>query len=222
MKRFFWVLVLTNLGLYAYFNISLLLPGKPEIKLPEINAEKIKLLSQAEIDALPKKVAPAVEVPIIEPQPVAMCFEWGIFSDASLAKAQKSLAKLALQATTREVNSKQPKRYWVYKPPLKSAAEAQKKAAEFKELGVEDIFVVQEEKWKNAISFGIFEDERLADKLIQELRDKGIKNIEKTPRSNGNGQHSLTFNNLSENDIAELKKLKPDFPAAELKEVSCD
>ena len=222
MKRFFWVLVLTNLGLYAYFNISLLLPGKPEIKLPEINAEKIKLLSQAEIDALPKKVAPAVEVPIIEPQPVAMCFEWGIFSDASLAKAQKSLAKLALQATTREVNSKQPKRYWVYKPPLKSAAEAQKKAAEFKELGVEDIFVVQEEKWKNAISFGIFEDERLADKLIQELRDKGIKSIEKTLRSNGKGQHSLTFNNLSENDIAELKKLKPDFPAAELKEVSCD
>ncbi len=222
MKRFFWGLALINLGLYAYFNIGLLLPGKPEIKLPEINAEKIKLLSQAEIDALPKKVAPAVAAPAVEPQLVAMCFEWGIFSDAGLAKAQKSLAKLAIQANAKEEKSNQPKRYWVYKPPLKTAAEAQKRAAEFKELGVNDLFVVQEEKWKNAISFGIFEDEQLADKLIQELRDKGIKNIEKTLRSNGKGQHSLTFNNLSENDIAELKKLKPDFPAAELKEVSCD
>jgi hypothetical protein len=222
MKRFFWGLALINLGLYAYFNIGLLLPGKPEIKLPEINAEKIKLLSQAEIDALPKKVAPAAAAPAVEPQPVAMCFEWGIFSDASLEKAQKSLAKLAIQANAREEKSNQPKRYWVYKPPLKTAAEAQKRAAEFKELGVDDLFVVQEEKWKNAISFGIFEDEQLADKLIQELREKGIKNIEKTLRSNGKGQHSLAFNNITENDVAELKKLKPDFPAAELKEVSCN
>lgn len=222
MKRFFWGLALINLGLYAYFNIGLLLPGKPEIKLPEINAEKIKLLSQAEIDALPKKAAPAVAVPAVEPQPVAMCFEWGIFSDAGLIKAQKSLAKLAIQANAKEEKSNQPKRYWVYKPPLKTAAEAQKRAAEFKELGVNDLFVVQEEKWKNAISFGIFEDEQLADNLIRELREKGIKNIEKTLRSNGKGQHSLALNNITENDVAELKKLKPDFPAAELKEVNCN
>lgn len=222
MKRFFWGLVLINLGLYAYFNIGLLLPGKPEIKLPEINAEKIKLLSQADIDALPKKAVPTPAAPIVEPQPVAMCFEWGIFSDASLAKAQKSLSKLAIEAAAKEENSNQHKRYWVYKPPVKTNAEAQKRAAEFKELGVEDIFVVQEEKWKNAISFGIFEDEQLADKLIQELRDKGIKNIEKTLRSNGKGQHSLVLKNVAENDIAELKRLKPDFPTAELKEVSCN
>lgn len=222
MKRFFWGLALINLGLYAYFNIGLLLPGKPEIKLPEINAEKIKLLSQAEIDALPKKAAPAVATAAVEPQPVAMCFEWGIFSDAGLIKAQKSLAKLAIQANAKEEKSNQPKRYWVYKPPLKTAAEAQKRAAEFKELGVNDLFVVQEEKWKNAISFGIFEDEQLADNLIRELREKGIKNIEKTLRSNGKGQHSLALNNITENDVAELKKLKPDFPAAELKEVNCN
>ena len=220
MKRFFWVLILINLGLYAYYNIGLLLPARPEIKLPEINAEKIKLLSQTEIEALPKKTPPAT--PVVAPEPVAKCFEWGIFSDASLAKAQKALSKLTIQSTAREENSNQPKRYWVYKAPLKTAAEAQKKAAEFKALGIDDLFVVQEEKWKNAISFGIFEDEQLADKLIRELREKGIKNIEKTLRSNGKGQHSLLFNNISESDITELKRLKPDFPTAELKEVSCN
>jgi hypothetical protein len=220
MKRFFWLLVFINLGLLAYFNMSYILPGNPEIKLTEINRNKIKLLSQAEIDSLPKKAESSV--PVVVAQPVAMCFEWGIFSDASLATAQKTLAKMAIQATTKEENSNQPKRYWVYKPPVKTTAEAQKKAAEFKELGVEDLFVVQEEKWKNAISFGIFEDEQLAEKLVQELRAKGIKNVEKILRTNGKGHHSLLLGSINENEIAELKKLKPDFPAAELKEVSCN
>lgn len=220
MKRFFWLLVLINLGLLAYFNIGYILPGNPEIKLTEINPDKIKLLSQAEIDSLPKKAESSA--PVVVAQPIAMCFEWGIFSDASLATAQKTLAKMAIQATTKEENSNQPKRYWVYKPPVKTTAEAQKKAAEFKELGVEDLFVVQEEKWKNAISFGIFEDEQLAEKLVQELREKGIKNVEKILRTNGKGHHSLLLGSLNENEIAELKKLKPDFPAAELKEVSCN
>lgn len=222
MKRFFWLLVLLNLGLLAYFNIGYILPGKPEIKLTEINPDKIKLLLQTEIDALPTKVEPSPPPAIVEPLPVAMCFEWGIFSDASLAKAQKALAKMAIQATAKEENSDQPKRYWVYQPPVKTTAEAQKKAAEFKELGVEDLFVVQEDKWKNAISFGIFEDEQLAEKLMRELRAKGIKNVEKILRTNGKGHHSLLLGSINENEITELKKLKPDFPAAELKEVSCN
>jgi len=222
MKRFFWLLVIINLGLLAYFNIGYILPGKPEIKLTEINPDKIKLLSQAEIDSLPKKAEPSSPPPVVEAQPVAMCFEWGAFSDVSLAKAQKALAKMTIQASAKEENSDQPKRYWVYRAPAKSAAEAQKRAAEFKALGVEDIFVVQEEKWKNAISFGIFEDEQLAEKLVQELRAKGIKNVEKILRTNGKGHHTLLLGSINENEIAELKKLKPDFPAAELKEVSCN
>lgn len=222
MKRFFWLLVFINLGLLAYFNIGFILPGKPEIKLTEINPDKIKLLSQAEIDTLPKKTPSLPPTAKIEPQPVAMCFEWGIFSDASLVKAQNALAKMTLQATAKAENSNQPKRYWVYLPPAKTIADAQKKAAELKELGVEDLFVVQEDKWKNAISFGIFEDVALAEKLVRELRAKGIKNVEKILRTNGKGQHSLLLGSINENEITELKKLKPDFPAAELKEVSCN
>lgn len=221
MKRFFWILIFLNSALYAYFNLGFFLPTQPEIKLTEINADKIKLLSQAEIDSLPKKIVDDVSLPVNETEPATTCYVWGVFSDANLAKAQQFLAKLTIQATAKEELSNQPKRFWVYKPPYKTAAQAQKRAAEFKALGVEDLFVVQEEKWKHAISFGIFEDEQLADKLIRELREKGIKNIEKTLRSNGKGQHSLVFNKISDSDIAELNKLKPDFPTAELKEVSC-
>ena len=223
MKRIFWLLVIVNLGLLAYFNVGFILPGKPEIKLSEIHPDKIKILSQSEIDSLPKKTEPAAPTaPAITPEPVAMCFEWGIFSDASLAKAQKALAKVDIQATLREQDTAHPKRYWVYRPPAKSTVEAQKRAAELKALGVEDLFIVQEDKWKNAISFGIFEDELLADKLMQELKAKGVKNIEKAPRSNGKGLHSLIFSKLNENEITELNKLKPDFPMTTLKEITCN
>lgn len=222
MKRLFWLLVIINLGLLAYFNAGFILPAQPEIRVSEIHPDKIKLLSQKDIDALSTKSQPTpVTPPIAEPKPAAACFNWGIFSDAGLAKAQKALAKIALQASVQVQNTDQPKRYWVYIPPAKTAAAAQKKAAELKALGIEDLFVVQEDKGKNAISFGIFGDEQLADKLMQELKAKGVRNVEKALRSNGKGQHSLVFNNLSENELAELTKLKPDFPTAELKETTC-
>jgi len=224
MKRFFWLLALFNLALLAYFNLGYILPGKPEIKLAELSPEKIKVLSQDELDSLPKREAsaPVVDTPAPAPAPVATCFEWGVFSDSNIANAQKALDKLSLQASTKEQSSEQPKRFWVYKAPAKTLAEAQKRAAEYKALGIEDLFVVQEEKWKNAISFGIFEDEKLATKLQHELQAKGVKNVEKTLRNQGKSHYSLILANLTENDSAEIKKLKPNFPAAELKEVSCN
>ena len=224
MKRFFWFLILLNLGLLAYFNSSYIMPGKPEIKLAEINPDKIKVLSQSEIDALPKKSAalPLISTPSLAAEIKSTCYEWGTFSDSSLASVQKILTRMRLPTTAKQQDAEGPKRYWVYRPPLKTTADAQKKAAELKAIGVEDLFVVQEEKWKNAISFGIFEDEQLAIKLMQELQAKGVKNIEKTVRSNGKGHHTLVLGKLEEKDVAELNKLKPNFPAAELKEVSCN
>jgi hypothetical protein len=219
MKRVFFLLAIVNLGLLAYFNMAIFLPSKPEIKLTEIAPEKIKILTQAEIEALPKKVS---ELPTATIQSIASCYEWGAFSDVSLGTAQKALSKLNLAATAKALNSEQTKLFWVFRAPAKNAAEAIRKAAELKAKGVQDLFVVQEEKWKNAISFGIFEDEQLATKLMQELQAKGVNNLQKSLRSNGKGQHSLLFNTLSDTEIAEINQLKPSFPAAELKEVSCN
>jgi len=224
MKRFFWLLILINLGLLAYFNIGYILPGKPEIKLTEISPDKIQLLSQAEIDALPKKQAaiPLISSPSLEAQTKTACYEWGIFSAGNIARAQSALAAVALSATVKEETPQQAKRYWVYRPPLKTAQEAQAKIAEFKALGVDELVIVQEQKWKNAISFGIFEDEQLAIKLLNELKAKGVKNVVKALRNQGNGHASLLFTNLTEANATELKKLIPEFTETALKEVSCN
>lgn len=219
MKYLFWLLLLINIGLFGYFNRDIVLPKPAPTMEAEISPEKIKILSPQEVEALAVEKKPVVVAP---PPVIDVCFEWSVFSEANLSNAQMALQSLTLKATVKEQTVQSAKRFWVYKPPVKSSAEALKKAAEFKEMGITDVFVVQEPKWKNAISFGIFSDEQLAINLQKELQAKGIKNVEKALRSQGKSYSSLLLKNLNETEIAEIKKLKPSFPAAELKEVSCE
>lgn len=221
MKKMIWLLIIINISLLAYFNLDRILPTTQKVKQVEIQPEKISILSQSQIDALPKKQAEPVSPEQVTPPKVSACYEWGVFSGSSITNAQSAAAKLALQATVKEQLSPLGKRFWIYRPPLRSTQEAQARAAELKALGVDDLFVVQEPKWKNAISFGIFEDEQLAIKLLNELKAKGIKDAAKTLRNLGKDHSSLVFKQLSDIDVAEVKKLKPEFPDAELKEVSC-
>jgi hypothetical protein len=217
MRTLVLFLILVNLGLLAYFNRERFLPSVPQPQFTEINPEKITVLNQQQIEAMPKKPAtPATPVNVAK-----TCMEWGVFSDTNLAAAQSELSQLSLQSTVKSETSQDAKRFWIYKPPLKSAQEAFAKAAELKALGIEDIFVVQEPKWKNAISFGVFEDEQLATKLLNELKAKGVKDAVKALRNQGKVHSSLLLTGLTETEIATLKKLKPEFPAANLKEVSC-
>lgn len=231
MKWLVWLLVLINVSLAVYFNINLILHSDPQVKLEELAPEKIKVLTPQEIKALPKKVvpsssplSPALTSDTLTATPVVAantCVEWGLFSVNRLAGAKSAVTKLALQATVKEQTSQQAKRFWIYSPPFKTTQVALAKAAELKTLGVGYLFVVQEPKWKNAISFGIFEDEQLATKLLNELRAKGVKEVVKTLRNEGKGHASLLFNNLAVDKIAALEQLKSEFPEATLKDVTC-
>ena len=237
MKKLVWLLVLINVGLLIYFNKDVILPSVPKAALVEIQPEKISIVAQKDIDALPKKGA-SVPVATITPETIAainpptvvetsapsksMCYEWGVFSASNLAAAQTAVSGLSLQAIVKEQSSTEAKRFWVYKPPLKSAEAAEAKALELRALGIEELYIVQDNKWKNAISFGVFEDEQLATNLLNELKAKGVREVVKALRNQGKGHASLQFNQISELDAAELKKLKNDFPEAEVKEVSCN
>jgi hypothetical protein len=241
MKKLVWLLVLINVGLLAYFNKDVILPGAPKAAMVAIQPEKISILTQQQVDALPSKgsvaAAPtstaAITPPTVDATPAAnaapastpansACYEWGVFSAANLTGAQSAVSNLSLQATVKEQSSLEAKRFWVYKPPLKSAEAAQAKALELKALGVNELYVVQEAKWKNAISFGVFEDEQLATNLLNELRAKGVKEVVKSLRNQGKGHASLQFSKLTDAEVLALKKLKPDFPEADVKEVACN
>lgn len=223
MKTIAWLFLFLNIGLLVYFNLDRILPRAPTIQFAELSPEKISLLSDAQIRELPKIAKPAPQA-VANPAiatPVTDCFEWGTFSLSGVNKVKDALEKLSINPVINELNAQSKKRFWVFVPPFKSAEIAQKQAAEFHALGIKDLFVVQTPQWKNAISFGLFEDETLAQSLLSTLKAKGIKNVQKSLWKQEKGDATLALNQLSPSQVASLKNLESDFPEANLKKVAC-
>ncbi len=74
-------------------------------------------------------------------QPGLVCLEWGSFTDDEAARAAAALDKFALG--DKVAQRKTGDSYWVYIPPLKTRADADKKVGEVKALGVTDFYVVR-------------------------------------------------------------------------------
>lgn len=232
MKLLVWLLVLLNVGLLAYFNLDLITP-KPVVADRSIQPEKLKILSAKDLEAMPKKEAPPPETAAqsVTPTPVVptavvqgptSCYKWGNFTKTNLPAAQVVLVRLGLESmVNQEAASKEDRRFWVYYPPLKNANLAQQKAAEIKALDVEELFIVQDSQWRNAISFGLFQDEQLAINLLNELQAKGVKGVVKALRSPGKSLSSLLIKSVTADTALELHKIKPEFIGTDLVPTAC-
>lgn len=149
------------------------------------------------------------------------CYEWSGFTFPRATEAVSLAQQLNIQSQTNLVSTPQiGMRYWVYKPPLASAEAALAKADELRKLGIEDFFVVQDDpKWRHAISFGIFRDEKLADKLMADLKAKGVRALVKAPRPGG--QAIIKLQAVSPQQYSEIRLSLSRFPDTVLKEIAC-
>ena len=217
MRGIVWLLILINLGLFSYFNADDLFGTHPIANVKAISPEKIVLLSESDILKLPKKSADVPNPLTVE----TACFEWGIFSANSLKAAQTELSDLAILNQTKSKNAQEALRYWVYIPSLKSTAEAEAKVAKLNAQGITDVFIVQEPKWKNAISLGVFSDEKLATNHLEDLKAKGVTNVIERLRNEKSGGVSLVTVAITPDQLSKLNALKPDFPGSEINETGC-
>lgn len=220
MKWLLSLLILVNVGLLVYFNLDVIAP-KPIQVNQAINPEKLKILDQQALEAMPRKVATLPVAPVVEAS-VTSCYEWGNFTASNLPSAQVALVKLGLEGVAKQADTVQAdRRFWVYYPPLKNAQLAQEKANEIKSLGVGEIFVVQDSQWRHAISFGLFQDEKLATNLLSDLQAKGVKGATKALRSPGKNISSLLIKAVTPEAALELQKISPEFVGSELKVAAC-
>ena len=82
--------------------------------------------------------------------------------------------------------------WWVLVPPQASKAEADKKAVELKELGVDDLFVVHDTgAYRFAISLGVFANEKGGQERLAELKAKGVKSAKLIPRTGKESQFTV-------------------------------
>ena len=88
-------------------------------------------------------------------------------------------------------------------------------------MGVTELFIVQDSQWRNAISFGLFQDETLASALLTDLQAKGVKGATKALRSPGKSLNSLLIKAVSSAAALELDKIKPEFVGTEFVLADC-
>ena len=220
MKLLLWLLLLFNAGLLIYFNMDVIAP-QPALATTEIAPEKLKILDSLALEAMPKKEA-ALPVPPSQEVSATSCYEWGNFTASNLPSAQVALVKLGLNGSTKLSEPPQTdRRFWVYYPPLKNARLAQEKADEIKALGVNEIYIVQDSQWRHAISFGLFQDEKLATNLLSDLQVKGVKGATKALRSPGKNISSLFIKDVTPEAALELQKISPEFVGSELRVAAC-
>jgi hypothetical protein len=215
MRLWLWFLVLLNVALLVYFNMDTFVPKVAVVK-EEVNPEKLRLLMDGDFSTLEKKE-------IVATASINSCYKWGKFTVENLAAAQATVERLGLESELiEESTTQQDKRFWVYYPPLATADLAQQKADEINRLGVDELYIVQDSKWRNAISFGLFSEEQLAAGLLRELKAKGVRNAVKSLRSQGDeATSSLLMKGVTSEVAVELYKVRPEFVGTEVTPVPC-
>ncbi len=213
MRLLFLIVLLANVVAFGYLRYAEGRAGADaQIALLQINPEKMKLLKAGAATSAPRRekaaAAPGAEV----------CLEWSGFGAEDAPRAAAALAKLELgdKLVQRETSEG----YWVYIPPLKSKAEADKKTVELKTLGIGEFFVVQDSgQWRFAVSLGIFKTEEAAGNYLAQLRQKGVRSAVVRPR----GAPSSVFVIRDPGDAmaAKIAELKSEFPNAQLKAAAC-
>lgn len=247
MKWLFGFLLLLSIGLFAFMQWGGALTGtaKNGQTLGELNSEKIELLDMPAARQMPASAvlplpqaadvsapiaasaaaATAVSAPI--PAPVAKaaakaCMEWGEFTGADLARADKALSELKLGDRLARRSVEHAGGYWVYFPPLKNQAAVNNKIEQIKAIGVEDYFVVQEPPlWVNAISLGVFKTQEAAKNHLVSLNKKGVRTAKMGERKRKLNYTVLVLNHIDADAAARLSELQKSFANSELTTVVC-
>jgi hypothetical protein len=189
VRAAFLALVLANLALFAWQHYAAPAADSAPVSR-QIAPEKLKVVSPASVPppaAAPKPATPAAApastaapTPVAAPAAAAMsplaCVEWGSFTLADAPSAERALEPLALGPRLAQRRTEEHAGWWVFMPPQGSRQAALRKAAELKQLGVEEYFIVQEDgalRW--ALSLGVFRTQEAAMARLSALRGQGVR-----------------------------------------------
>ncbi len=213
MKAFALLLVLANLAVLAYFQIESLGSGETNRLAQQVQPEKIKPFSHAQVKTMG----------LDKPAPPALCLEWGPFSEGEKPRAMPVLQELAQSRALSSKAVEVTTAYWVYVPPLANKPAAEKKITELRSLGINELYLVQEnspQKW--AISLGLFRSEEAANNYLAAMQELGVKSARIAPRTQTLSQTLLVMRDPNPDFLVRLQGLKADFPSAEARLSPCN
>ncbi|HRH73865.1 SPOR domain-containing protein [Zoogloea sp.] len=172
--------------------------GEPERLSNQLNPERLRLMTEARPPLAPPAVVkpapePAVAKEKAEADPPAAdsvapqaCV---VFAGLSPDQARELTARIAKAGTgfkLSETRSEAPSSWWVHIPAQGSRDGAEKKAAELRRLGVDDLFIMQDPGPNQfAVSLGLYKNEVAATRLLDALKEKGVRSAQIAIRGAG-------------------------------------
>lgn len=146
--------------------------------------------SQPEAAAPPQAQAPertAAPAPAPTPAPALVCLDIGTFSANGAKRFEARLAALDLgerAAAGRQTVQAQDVSSWLVNIPSQGSKEAaDRKAAELRNLGITNFFIIRDDSpQKFGISLGLFKTESGAQNLLAQLGKQGVHTARITPR----------------------------------------
>ena len=237
LKFVFWVLLAANAALFAYGHGML---GKvegserePQRLKNQLAADRIVMLTAAEARAVADSTAAAAPAPAAPPaEPAApvvpaaatiACLQAGAFSTADARRFESRINRLGFgeRQSRTSVPFQEVTSHLVYLPPSGGKEGADKRAAELKERGVANFFVMQGEsplKW--AISLGVFKTDAAAQKLVADLGRQGVRGVRVLPRGPQGTRAAWQFRNLTPDERSRVAGIADDFNGVQLR--ACD
>ena len=219
MRTLFLVLLLANAAFYAWWRYG----GAGDAPDPaplarQIEPDKLKVVSPADLPPLSAAKKPAPAAPPPPSAEAAACLEWGSFTLADTPRAEQALEPLALGPRLAQRRTEETAAWWVFIPAQANRQGALRKAAELKNLGVDEYFIVQEEgehRW--ALSLGVFRSEEAAQARLATLRTQGVRTALVGPRETLVPKIWLQVKSVDAPLEARLKEIARQVDGSELK-----
>lgn len=202
MRGFFFLLLLTNVGLFAwqywlalenatpppapYAGIALKSEGlkliselsqeqRPAQRAPLTIDERGERRPAAGVEQIEARSSPASEAPtLVEAGTGNKCFQSSLLADLDEAKRlQARIGKLGIKESQRRTVETTKVNYWVKLNPYDSRAKAREAAEILRKNRIKDIFIVRSGRHENAVSLGVFSTRERAEQRYKEIT--GIK-----------------------------------------------
>jgi len=205
LKFVFWTLLAANAALLAYGQGVLGQPGAGErepmrlknqlaperiTQLTAVEAKRALDAAEAEeatpADAVAPETTPTAPAAAVTSAPeLVACVQAGPFGTTDARRFASRIANLDLAARQSriEVPFQEVTSRLVYLPPAGGREGAQRRAAELKERGVDNFFIMQgDNPLRHAISLGVFKSDGAAQKLVDQLQRQGVRGVRVLPR----------------------------------------
>jgi hypothetical protein len=222
MRAAFLLLLLLNLAVYAWLRYGAVETVEPAPLARQIAPDKLKVVAPSSLPpatAVTKPPAPVAATPAAVTATPAACMEWGSFTLADAAHAEQALEPLALGPRLAQRRTEEHAGWWVFIPSQGNRQTALRKAAELKQLGVEEYFIVQDEgalRW--ALSLGVFRTEEAAQARLAALRGQGVRSARVGVRETTVPKIWLQVKNVDAALQGRLKEIARQVEGSELKD----